>query len=323
MLRSIATATLGIAIAIAACPTAAWATPTTPPGSGVDCPPLQPDCNVHTGGTTPPSPPPRRIGAGKRTQTGSEAKCLLGGSEVPCYRDGLGWYSSLNECYWRLMDPQPSPDDPMNKLANGYPAKSGDASKGKFYRVTCPDIPGQNRVLQGGDFWRATPPPGFGGGPDVAALAQQAVTKMRLEGADVGIAPKPKSKGGSVGLPVWVWNGKGPRTTGPTSASATALGLTVTATAHVQSVGWNFGNGTRVTCAFPGVAYAASFGTMPPAASRGQCGFPGYTATGTYTVTATSTWAVHWAGGGQQGDLTTTRTSQVQIRIGEVQVVGQ
>jgi hypothetical protein len=31
---------------------------------------------------------------------------------------------------------------------------------------------------------------------------------------------------------------------------------------------------------------------------------------------------VHWVGGGQQGDLTTTRTSQVQIRIGEVQVVG-
>ncbi|WP_143080595.1 ATP/GTP-binding protein [Actinacidiphila rubida] len=235
----------------------------------------------------------------------------------------MGWFSSLNECYWRLMEPQPSADDPMNKLANGYPTDGSDTSKGKFYRVTCPDIPGQNRVLLGGDFWRASPPPGFGGGPDVAALAQQAVTKMRLEGANVGIAPKPDSKGGSVGLPVWVWNGKGARTTGPTSASATALGVTVTATAHVQSVAWNFGNGTSVACAFPGVPYAAAYGTSVPAADSGQCGFAGYARTGTYTVTATSTWAVHWVGGGQQGDLTTTRTSQVQIRIGEVQVVGQ
>ncbi|MFE3289033.1 hypothetical protein ACFXJJ_38830 [Streptomyces sp. NPDC059233] len=40
-------------------------------------------------------------------------------------------------------------------------------------------------------------------------------------------------------------------------------------------------------------------------------------------MTATTTWAVHWVGGGQQGDLTTTRTSQAPVRIGEVQVVGQ
>ncbi|WP_202239782.1 ATP/GTP-binding protein [Actinacidiphila reveromycinica] len=220
------------------------------------------------------------------------------------------------------MAPQPAADDPLNKDDNGYPA-DGDTSKGKFYSVTCPDVAGQNRALDGGDYWRATPPPGFGGGPDLAALAQQAVTKMRLEGADVGIAPKPGSKGGSVGLPVWVWNGKGPRTTGPTSASATALGVTVTATATVRDVAWAFGNGTAVTCAFPGVRYTAAYGTRAPDHSAGQCGFAGYSRTGTYTVTATSTWAVHWAGGGQQGDLTTTRTSQVQIRIGEVQVVGE
>jgi hypothetical protein len=154
-------------------------------------------------------------------------------------------------------------------------------------------------------------------------VAQQAVTKMRLQGANINIAPNPGSKGGSVGLPVWVSNGKGPRTTGPTTASATALGVTVTATATVQNVAWNFGNGTTVNCAFPGVPYAASDGMQAPEKSKGQCGFAGYTRTGPYTVTATSTWAVHWAGGGQQGDLTTTRTSQVQIRIGEVQVLGQ
>jgi len=120
-----------------------------------------------------------------------------------------------------------------------------------------------------------------------------------------------------------VWNQESPRTTGPTSASATALGVTVTATATVQNVVWNFGNGTSTSCAFPGKEYVASYGAQVPEKSQGECGFAGYDSKGEYAVTATTTWAVHWAGGGQQGDLTTTRTSQVQIRIGEVQVVGQ
>ncbi|NUS15645.1 MAG: hypothetical protein HOY69_30340 [Streptomyces sp.] len=247
----------------------------------------------------------------------------MGGvTPVPCYRKGLGWFNPQDNCYWALTDPQPAPGDPYLSSVTGYPGDA-EASKGKFYNSTCPDYPGHNNATAGGTYWRATPPPGFGAGPDVQALAQQAVTKMRLEGADVGIAPSPKSQGGSVGFPVWVWNRPGARTTGPTSATATALGVTVTATARARNVAWNFGDGTAVNCAFPGVAYKASFAAQPPQAAKRQCGFAGYDTPGTYTVTATTTWAVHWVGGGQQGDLTTTRTSQVQIRIGEVQVVGQ
>lgn len=311
------------ALAVTAPSTLAWADPTSPPGNGVTCPPSVPDCDVNAGGTTTPSPGQADDHGGSGGgSTGTKAKCILGPAEVPCFRSDLGWFSQPDECYWRLMSPQPAADDPTAKLSDGYPA-DGDTSKGKFYIQTCPSYPGANRILMGGDYFRTTPPPGFGGGPDLAALAQQAVTKMRLEGADVGIDPKPGSKGGSVGLPVWVWNSKSPRTTGPTSASATALGVTVTATATVQNVLWDFGNGTSVNCAFPGVPYAAAYGTQAPDTGKGQCGIAGYTRTGPYTVTATTTWAVHWVGGGQQGDLTTTRASQVQIRIGEVQVVGQ
>ncbi|MGW5355267.1 hypothetical protein ACWERV_32700 [Streptomyces sp. NPDC004031] len=241
---------------------------------------------------------------------------------MPCYRDGLGWFNAADNCYWLLMDPQPAPDDPLRTTANGYPGDA-EAARGKFYNASCPDYGGRNNALAGGTHWRATPPPGYGGGPDVQALAQQAVTRMRLLGADVGIAPSPGSKGGSVGFPVWVWNQPGPRTTGPASATATAMGVTVTATARVQDVAWDFGNDITVDCAFPGTAYQASFGAQAPQAAKGQCGFPGYGRPGMYEVRATTTWAVHWVGGGQQGDLTTTRTSQVQIRIGEVQVVGQ
>ncbi|MFD7555213.1 ATP/GTP-binding protein [Streptomyces sp. NPDC059835] len=186
-----------------------------------------------------------------------------------------------------------------------------------MYNGQCPGQP-----LAGGLRWFQNPPPGYGGGPNLAALAEEAVTKMRLLGADIGIAPK-RGGTGTVGVPVWVWNGPSPQTTGPTSASATALGVTVTATASVQNVVWNFGNGTTVICPFPGTPYSASFGLNPPSTANGQCGMPGYSRVGEYTVTATTTWAVHWVGGGQQGDLTTTRTSQAPVRIGEVQVVGQ
>ncbi|MGW1768265.1 ATP/GTP-binding protein [Streptomyces sp. NPDC002073] len=186
--------------------------------------------------------------------------------------------------------------------------------------MMCPRRDGS--IIVGGVRWSKTPPPGFGGGPDLEALAEEAVTTMRLLGADIGIAPKAGSLG-TVGIPVWVWNQPSPRTTGPTSASATAMGVTVTATATVENVVWTFGDGTTVSCPFPGMPYQARFGLSAPSAASGQCGTAGYTRAGTYTVNATTTWAVHWVGGGQQGDLTTTRSSQAPVRIGELQVVGQ
>jgi hypothetical protein len=286
-------------------------------GGGADCPPDRLDCNVHaTNPGSSGSGTQAGIGGGAGSGRSGTQTCTLDGKAVRCYRAGIGWFNSGDGCYWLFMDPQPPVNDPSWKLASGIPA-DWKPGQGKLYNVTCPGQP-----LAGGWTWGQNPPPGYGGGPNLAAVAQEAVTKMRLLGADVGIAPKPGSKGGSVGLPVWVWNNESPRTTGPTSASATALGVTVTATATVQNVAWNFGNGTTANCAFPGKPYVSSYGAQVPDKSQGECGFAGYQSTGNYTVTATTTWAVHWVGGGQQGDLTTTRTSQVQIRIGEVQVVG-
>ncbi|MFD9356441.1 hypothetical protein [Streptomyces sp. NPDC060031] len=47
------------------------------------------------------------------------------------------------------------------------------------------------------------------------------------------------------------------------------------------------------------------------------------TASGKYHVTATSTWSITWAGGGQSGQLAATRAGAVDLAVGEVQVVGQ
>lgn len=296
----------------------AWAGPPPPPGT--TCPPDRPNCEVHSGGSTPPSPGPVDHPGGGGTPAGTP-KCLLVGQEVPCFRDGLGWFSSADGCYWNAKSPQPQAGDVDTKVAFGVPA-DWKPGMGSFYDVTCPDVPGANRTQMSGVTWRATPPPGFGGGPDLAALAAQAVTLMRLRGADIGLAPKVGSKGGTVGLPVWMWNNRSPQTTGPTSASTTAMGVTVTATATVAQVVWVMGDGTTVTCAAPGTPYDSTYGM----AKSPDCGHVYQTTSarqgdGQFHLTATTTWAVHWVGGGQQGDLTTTRTSQAQIPVGELQVV--
>ncbi|WP_405444604.1 hypothetical protein [Streptomyces erythrochromogenes] len=287
------------------------------PKPGANCPPGAIDCDVYADGKKPPKPDKPgdngKPGGGGGGEGGSP-KCIArdgsGGTfEVPCYDEESGWFDASSSCYWRLLEPPPAANDPV---WDGH--APGD---GAVYNGQCPGQP-----LMGGLRWFQNPPPGYGGGPNLEALAQEAVTKMRLLGADIGIAPK-QGGTGTVGVPVWVWNGPSPQTTGPTSASATALGVTVTATATVRDVVWNFGNGTTVSCPFPGTPYSPSFGLTPPRPASGQCGIAGYSRVGEYAVTATTTWAVHWVGGGQQGDLTTTRSAQAAVRIGELQVVGQ
>ena len=129
-------------------------------------------------------------------------------------------------------------------------------------------------------------------------------------------------KSGLVGLPVWMWTSVSARTWGPASATASVPGLSVTATAQAIKVAWDMGDGHTVTCANPGTPYARSRG----AAMSPTCGYrydrssadqPG----AAYAVTATTTWAVTWSGGGGTGALTVTRSSTARVRIGELQVL--
>ncbi|MBY8889316.1 ATP/GTP-binding protein [Streptomyces sp. PTM05] len=231
---------------------------------------------------------------------------------VPCSRPGLGTFNPSDGCYWEVDTPQPPASDPA---WNGH--KPGD---GALYNVTCTYDGGQTA---GGTEWAKNPPAGAPGGVDPAQLAQQAIKKLLLSGPDIGIEPDPAGQGGTVGVPVWMWNRPSPSTTGPTSASAAAGGITVTATATVREVDWVMGDGHTVVCANAGTPYQASFGMK----KSPTCGYV-YADTSAdepgakYRIVATTTWAVHWVGGGEEGDATTTRASQVQIPIGEVQVVG-
>ncbi|MEU1628225.1 ATP/GTP-binding protein [Streptomyces sp. NPDC020096] len=225
---------------------------------------------------------------------------------MPCSDPDFGSY--YNHCYYKAHDPQPPKSDP---------AWEGHTN-GAIYDATCPDSVGGAGTGTGMQ-WLANPP--GGAAVDPAQLAQQAISKMRLDPPDIQINPKPGGRG-LVGMPVWMWVGKSATTWGPESTSASAGGITVTATASVSQVVWDMGDGNSVTCTSAGTPYDASYGKQ----SSPDCGYQ-YTqpssqhAGGTYPVKATSTWAIHWAGGGQQGDLTETRTAQVQVTIAELQVL--
>jgi hypothetical protein len=162
--------------------------------------------------------------------------------------------------------------------------------------------------------------------PDPAQIAQRALAKIHLLGAQFGIAPRP-SGSGAVGLPVWLWTAVNAGTWGPQSASDTEGEVTVTITARASRIVWSMGDGgNAVTCAGPGTPYAARYGM----AASPTCGYvyarPSRTAAdpnGRYTITATTFWAVTWVGGGQSGVLHPTSQAQTSIAVGEVQVVGQ
>ncbi|MFD5065113.1 ATP/GTP-binding protein [Streptomyces sp. NPDC058394] len=167
--------------------------------------------------------------------------------------------------------------------------------------------------------WAAAPP--AAAAVDPAVLAQAAVDKMLLRGPQIGITPKPGGKG-VVGMPVYMWTARGAETYGPNTASASAGGVTVTATARVTRIVWQMGDGKTITCTTAGTPYKAEYGKKPSP----DCGYryrqPSATQeSGKYHVTATSTWTIDWMGGGQSGQLTEIRDSDVDITVAEVQVL--
>ncbi|MFF3070045.1 ATP/GTP-binding protein [Kitasatospora sp. NPDC057904] len=240
-----------------------------------------------------------------------EPACSWNGMVWPCHDSELGWFNSADGCYWQQLSPPPPAGDPSWA---GH--KPGD---GAVYSVACMQAGGG--MSSGPNQWLQNPPPGYGGGVDLAALAQQAVDRMLLTGPQIGMAPAPGTTG-LVGMPVWMWTAVSPTAWGPNAATATAGAVTVTATAHATQIAWSMGDGHGVTCRGPGTPYDPSYGAHPSP----DCGHT-YTSTsarqdgGKFHVGAVTTWKVDWSGAGQQGQLTLTRTSATDVAVAEAQAV--
>lgn len=226
-----------------------------------------------------------------------------------CFKPGLGYYNPEDQCFYQLADPQPPKSDPVWL---GH-------TDGAIYVAAC-GWPGVTGVVT---RWRATPPPGFGGGPSPAELAARAIDELGIRGPDIGIAPDPDGAG-LVGLPVWMWTAVTPQTWGPVEATASVPGLAVTARAKASQIVWRMGDGRRVTCTKPGTPYKARYGNrMSPTCGHRYTQSSRTAARGRYTITATTTWHVNWwvVGGGATGELTVTRQSSTSVQIDELQVV--
>jgi hypothetical protein len=211
-------------------------------------------------------------------------------------------------CTTERMEPQP----PAGSMFWGEKSPED----GAVYQRTCLNGPGGTPVTESVVLDGAAAAPAI----DPEAVARQAVSKMKLLGPAID---SPRAAGRyTVGVPVWMWVEQTPTSYGPQTTSATAGAVTVTATARVSSITWNMGDGSSVTCNGPGTPYRASEGmAQSPTCGHVYAKTSAGAQSNKFTVTATSTWTVDWQGGGEAGEFTETRQSDVQVAVGEVQVV--
>ena len=158
---------------------------------------------------------------------------------------------------------------------------------------------------------------------DPAELAAEAAKYLPLPAPAIAMNP-----GGDqvVNLESWLWVDAA--SWAPQSSTVSVPGVSVTATATPVRVVWEMGDGGRVVCAGPGVAYDAG---RPAASQSTDCSYtyrrssahqPGLR----YPVTATVEWQASWTasgvvGGGDLGVI--RRSSSTAVRVIEIQAVNR
>lgn len=161
-----------------------------------------------------------------------------------------------------------------------------------------------------------------GGLVDPYQLALDALASVSIASPSIRTSP---SKGGSlyVQLPTWLWLEQS--WWEPSEATANAGRVQSTVRATPVSTSWTLGDGSSLTCRGPGTPWRAG---MPEGGSN--CAHT-YTSTsesrpgGTYDIEATVTIEVSWTtnvpgGGGTLPAI--TRTSSVDVEVGEIQAIG-
>ncbi len=262
----------------------------------VDCTqePTNPSCTIQVGTPGDPGSP------GTNTKTPCHGPA---GEVEPCYVEGVGWLGD-DGCWWRPLT--------AAVLAQSPNLVPPPTPPGQWYLGSCGTPPNNFPVTK----YRV-----FNGPPNAALLAAAAVKALRLPTPLIRWNP-PSATNVLVNVPVWLW--LDPASWGARSATASVPGLSVTATATPARLVFSAGDGSTVTCSGPGTAWSP--GGDPRAASPtcghtysvSSAGAPG----GTFTLSATVTWHITWAGGGQTGavpDLQTT--AQVPLAVGESQTV--
>jgi len=234
---------------------------------------------------------------------------------VPCTSERGIWQADA-ECYASATPSDPQPPR-SSAVWEHFDENFGvGQEQGQVYDCYYPST-GQTALI-----YLFDPPTAAQAPPTPGEVAREALAKLDLRAVEIGMAPQPPATA-VVGVPVWLWvDQPSEETFGPASASATVRGVTVTVTAKVTDVVWDLDDGTTLSCD-AGTAYHAEFG----ASESPDCGHvflreSGSRPGGAYTVTATSTWAVEWAGAGQTGTIAMDPlVAQTQVIVAEGQVL--
>jgi hypothetical protein len=233
---------------------------------------------------------------------GSSACHDPSGAVVACFVTGAGWLGD-DGCYYQ---PASGSDLAAAQALGGVPAPPA-----QWYVGVCgyPPVPGLTKFRI------------FAAPPGPALLAAEAVKALRLPSPM--IVTNPSAAGQLlVGVPVWLW--LNPVSWGARSATASVPGMSITATATPSRVLWSPGDATSLTCTGPGSAWSPG---DDPRAGSPTCGHTYTTSSAgapgaAFTLRATITWRVTWAGAGATGtvpDLQTT--AQVAVTVAEAQAV--
>jgi hypothetical protein len=217
----------------------------------------------------------------------------------------LGWLGSTG-CYYKA-DPTFVP--PGWDSSEQHPT----GQTGAYYLVSCSP---QNLSTGGGIVWLPNGATGAAAAlPAPEILAEQAVRQLSFPTLSIYASP-PTGADQLVGLPTWLWLEEGDWH--PITATAAVPGESITATATPNSVTWNLGDGNTIVCQGPGTPYTA---VDPPDEASPTCGHTYVNSSAgqpgnAFTVTATVSWNVSWAGAGQVGTVpalnsTTTGTLRV------------
>lgn len=236
----------------------------------------------------------------------AERVCAVGDSVIPCEtKDGV-WNG---RCYQHVVSPPPPLSDPVWL---GH-------STGVIVSCTTPQIPGMfTSPIVTSTYWAPSAPATAPAQIDPAVLARRAIAALRLSTPPLEMSPPPNLIEPNVVIrrPAHFWfSTSGPATTAPTTASASDSGLTVTATARLERVTFDTGDGSTITCTPTQVAAPPDDLTVASACGhtweRPSTAAPG----GTYTVTATSHWAITWAGADQSGQLQIETGASLDVAV--------
>ncbi len=242
------------------------------------------------------------------------------GRVVPCDGGGLGYWSQSNQCYISSVSPQPAVTDPVWQ---------GNTT-GAIYSCTFYVPPGGKfSGTAGGWFWSPTVPARVGA-VDPAAVAQQALTTLRIPAPTAGRYPAGRLQDGRPYTVVraYTWYYTDRAGFKALTARAAAGGVSAQVTVTPTRLSFTPGDGAgAVSCAGPGVAWQHSDG--PWAASPAGCdyryphssiGQPNGEVTATYGIAWAITWSASTGSSGTLPPLTTTVNSTFAVAEAEAVV---